>query len=128
MKRISLLFVLVLLGGMLAACEATPAQQPSQTSGPANQPAAEATPIPQPAAGQSTMKGQLVSKASGKPLTQTLVRLADFYRGGTAEQGSYLLDDAHSPGTTTDDSGTFAGVMPKARIRPLSRSRSTWRL
>jgi hypothetical protein len=107
MKRISLLFVIILLGGMLAACQATPAQQPSAITGAANQPAAGATPIPQPAAGQSTMRGQLVSKVSGKPLMQTVVRLADFYHGGTPEQGSYLLDDAHSPTTMTDDSGTF---------------------
>jgi hypothetical protein len=110
MNRIFVLLTIIILGGMLAACEGTPPQQvstpPANLPG-ASTPAAANPTIPQPSAGQSTFTGQLVSTASGKPLAQTLVRLALFYHGGTADQGSYLLDETNSPGTTTDDSGTF---------------------
>jgi predicted extracellular nuclease len=117
MKRLWLLIIYALLGAALAACSPTPAQPPAGSAtaaaGP-NAAAAAATAIPPPQAGQATVTGRLVSTSSGKPLAQTVVRMATYYKGGSAEQGSYVLDDANSPGATTDDNGAFVFAGLKA--------------
>jgi hypothetical protein len=117
MKRFRLLISYAVLGAALAACSATPAQPPAGSATAAAQPntaAGPATAIPPPQAGQATVTGQLVSTSTGKPLAQTLVRLANYYKGGSADQGSYLLDEVNSPGTTTDDNGAFVFAGLKA--------------
>ena len=113
MKRIRLLIIFALLGLALAACSPAPAQPPAGAATAQPQAAAApATAVPPPQSGQATFTGRLVSTSTGKPVAQTLVRLANYYKGGSADQGSYLLDEVNSPGTTTDDNGgfVFAGL------------------
>lgn len=72
--------------------------------------------IPTPAAGKSVFTGQFLSDATGKPLANTSVRLAEVYRQG--ERGAYVLDAAFSPGAITDANGFYviADLEPKEYV------------
>ncbi|MBN1147483.1 MAG: hypothetical protein JXA78_09515 [Anaerolineales bacterium] len=66
---------------------------------------AEVTPPSLPEDGLATVIGQVLDKETGKPLANTIMRLAEVYRDG--DRGAYVLDMAFSPGTRTDDKGYF---------------------
>lgn len=114
--RIRKVFGLLLLLSILAACQRAnpttsplesplaPQQSPIQTSTPA--PVILATPG-QPEDDQATMYGQVIRAGAGTdaPIPGVAVRLAEVYREG--DSGAFVLDDAFSPATLTDDNGWF---------------------
>ncbi|MEN4011825.1 MAG: hypothetical protein ROW48_07310 [Bellilinea sp.] len=66
--------------------------------------------VPTPEQGKSNLTGRIMT-VQGKPLTETVVRLAEVYRDGeNTERGAYLLDTAFSPGTITDNRGFFVFI------------------
>lgn len=67
--------------------------------------APDVTPPASPMKGQSTMVGRVLSRDTGEPLTNEVIRLAEVFRQG--EKGAYVLDVAFSPGARTDDKGYF---------------------
>lgn len=62
--------------------------------------------IPQPEPGMASVTGRVLSKKNGSPFTGTIVRLAEVVREEGSE-GLYILDQAFSPGTKTDNKGVF---------------------
>ncbi len=62
--------------------------------------------IPQPEPGMASVTGRVLSKKNGSPFTGTIVRLAEVVREEGSE-GLYILDQAFSPGTKTNDNGLF---------------------
>jgi hypothetical protein len=81
----------------VAATTASPLQ-PTAT------PVTSPTPPP-PEEGRATVVGTVVSRSEGTPLTGVAVRLAEVHRQG--DEGAFVLDDAFSPGGTTDELGRF---------------------
>ncbi len=61
--------------------------------------------IPTPSSGKATIFGTVTHQNSGKPFTNTTIRLAEVY--GQGENQSFVLDGAHSPGGMTDANGKF---------------------
>lgn len=69
---------------------------------------AEATPTVSP--GRSAVTGHLISQATGEPLGNVVIRLAEVYypEGSTSkEDGAYALDNAFSPSAMTNQEGYF---------------------
>jgi hypothetical protein len=66
---------------------------------------ATATPPPQPQAGRATVIGRVISRSTGVPIVDVAVRLAEVHRQG--DGGAFVLEDAFSPGNTTDEYGRF---------------------
>jgi hypothetical protein len=62
-------------------------------------------PLLNPDEGKSTIHGLLLS-TTNEPQTGTTVRLAEVYRGDS-EIGAFVLDEAHSPSTISEDDGQF---------------------
>ena len=54
----------------------------------------------------ATVTGQVMHE-QGYPMANTIVRLADVARGVEGRGGAFILDLARSPGTTTDQNGSF---------------------
>jgi hypothetical protein len=69
--------------------------------------------IPTPQAGKVTVTGRIFSKKTGKPLDNTVVRLAEIVRQNG--QAAFVLDEAFSPGNYSDAQGYFvmASIDPK---------------
>ena len=69
-----------------------------------------------PQEGKATVAGVVISREDGKPLADTGVRLAEVYR--QEGEGAFVLDDALSPGATTDQNGRFVieNVDPKEYV------------
>jgi hypothetical protein len=61
--------------------------------------------IPSIVKGKSGISGRIISKKTGEPLKNLLIRLADVYRRGA--EGAFVLDDAQSPGGYSDKQGRF---------------------
>ena len=99
-------FALIMILVLLAACQAQPAVT-------VNTPTAEqnAAALPTALPGKSTLTGKIFDK-NGNPLAETPLRLATIYRQG--DQGAFLIEAAHSPGTISEADGsfTFADVPP----------------
>lgn len=100
-KYIWILSGLFLLA-LLAACGVNPAPETTQ------QAAAAATqePVAAPDPDKTTVIGQVVSKTTGEPKVNTIVRLAEIVRQGG--EAAFILDVGFSPGTITDENGYFA--------------------
>jgi hypothetical protein len=90
MKKFYLKFALVILL-FLIGCE-TPATSPVEQ-------------IPSPEPGKSTVLGTLVTPEQ-TPLNDVVVRLAEVYRFGD-EQGTFILDEAQSPSTISQEDGQY---------------------
>ena len=97
MKNRRWLFVLILVAGLLGACSGGTAGKSA---------------IPTPDSGNTNVIGKVVSKQDGKPVVNTIIRLAEVYRQG--DQGAYLLDEAFSPGAYSNDQGEFQILNIKA--------------
>ena len=63
------------------------------------------TPPVSPQKGMATVIGRVVSEGDNKPITDTIVRMAEVVRQGG--EGAYVLDIAQSPGTRSDQNGYF---------------------
>lgn len=63
------------------------------------------TPPAAPEQGMTTVTGRVVSNESGKPKTDTIIRLAGVVRQG--DEGAFVLDVAFSPGALSDENGNF---------------------
>lgn len=76
--------------------------------------------VPPPDAAAASVTGVVIRDATGEPVKEVPVRLAEVYRedpnaGAVSEDGgAFVLDDAHSPYAETDANGqfTFANVPP----------------
>ncbi len=88
-------FILCALFFLLAGCS-----QPG--------PAPIGTSVSTPKSGKSGLVGQVVSKTNQAPIMRTIVRLATVYHDKKTNQAVFALDLARSPGTYTDDKGSFA--------------------
>lgn len=53
------------------------------------------------------MVGQVISNQTGKPLADTVVRLAKVFWNEDHSEGAYVLEGATSPGDDTDEMGIF---------------------
>ena len=84
--KLSLIILLFLLG-----CE-TPATSPVEQ-------------IPSPEPGKSTVHGSLITPEQ-TALSDVVVRLAEVYRFGD-EQGTFILDEAQSPSTISQEDGQY---------------------
>ena len=62
--------------------------------------------ISTPTADKAIITGRLINATDGKPMSGILVRLAEVYRNDAGE-GSYVLDQALSPGTESDENGYY---------------------
>lgn len=73
------------------------------------------TPLPQPQESKATITGRIVSE-EGYPISDVTIRIAEVYR--QEEEGAFVLDDAFSPGSTTDRYGFFAieNIEPKEYV------------
>ena len=60
---------------------------------------------PSAVSAKSGIQGWIKSRDTAQPVKNILVRLAEVYRRGTS--GAYILDDANSPGTFTNEEGEF---------------------
>lgn len=89
MQHMWVVLVVVLLVGGLTAC-----------SGPAVD-----FPKPTPEPGTGSVVGRIVSRESGEPLANTIIRAGKV----TRETGVplYVIDGAHSPGDISDEEGIF---------------------
>ena len=63
------------------------------------------TPPANPEEGKATVIGHVLSKDTGRPMANEIVRLAEVFREG--DKGTFVFDIAFSPGTRTDKSGYF---------------------
>lgn len=90
--------ILILIGIMIVACT---------NQNVSNQELLPYSPVtaPMPQSGKATVIGQIISKKTGQPLINTIVRLPEVYREG--EQVAFALDGAQSPGAITDQQGKF---------------------
>lgn len=92
-----------------AAAPVSPLAQPQSPLSPAAAPAEPPTPTNK--AGTGAIVGRLLSKATGQPLNQAIVRLADVVCPSTVKDKHKecisALDTAQSPGTFTDANGYF---------------------
>jgi hypothetical protein len=98
--------VLLLMGAwallVMASCGNLQQRSSSQEAG-----------IPTPDAGNVTITGQVISSSTGKPIGNTILRLAEVVRFGG--EAAFILDETHGPATRTDESGRFAFVNVPAR-------------
>lgn len=62
--------------------------------------------LSQPEQGMASVTGRVLSEKTDQPFTDTIVRLAEVVRQEDSE-GLYVLDQAFSPGTKTNDQGVF---------------------
>jgi hypothetical protein len=66
--------------------------------------------LPRPKSGKSVVFGRILSIKSGKPLSNVIVRMAEVYYQNDAKKsdnGIYVLDNAFSPYTVTNNNGVF---------------------
>jgi hypothetical protein len=79
--------------------------------------AATTTPevVPTPEPGQVTVTGRLVDTNTHQPFTNMIVRLAKIIHIDPNDDGTWLIDDATSPGDYTDDQGTF--IIPNVPVQ-----------
>ena len=70
-------------------------------------PAAPVTPPAPPQQDLATLTGRLVDKETGAPRADTIVRLAEVYRGEDGKGGNFILNMYSSPGALTDANGYF---------------------
>lgn len=61
--------------------------------------------IPMPEFGKATIHGRLISKLSGQPMGNTIVRIGEVFRQGN--EGIFLMDEGRSPGARTNADGYF---------------------
>lgn len=102
MKRyISIFFWLCCLAAF-AACGPAPVATPDG-----------ATPLPTAEPGNTTITGRIISSSTGKPVGDTVLRLAEVYHVG--DESAYVLDGARSPATVTDTEGRFVFANVPAR-------------
>ena len=105
--------VLLLIGTwalfVMASCGNLQQRSPSQEAG-----------IPTPDAGNVTITGQVISSSTGKPIGNTILRLAEVVRFGG--EAAFILNETHGPATRTDESGrfTFANVPAREYVLFLS--------
>lgn len=92
-RKMIILTVLILL---LSACQAAPA---ATTEAP---PATEALALQGEFGG---VTGVIISDITNEPIEGIIVRLAEVFRQG--DQSAYVLDQAFSPGATTQADGSF---------------------
>ena len=104
-----LLPILILLPALfLAACSLTSSATEALKVTPPNPTETEApaiTPPSPPEKDKATVIGQVWIRIPSKPLSNTLVKLAEVY--GEGQDGAYVLDAYFSPGATTDADGYF---------------------
>lgn len=81
---------------------------------------------PQPQGGKATLFGRVVSRREGTPISGVAVRLAEVYR--QEGEGVFVLDDAFSPGSTTDEYGRFIieNVEPKEYVIVVGDARTQY--
>jgi hypothetical protein len=61
-----------------------------------------------PETGKATVVGRVMAQSTGRPMVDTVIRLAEVYREEAGkEEGAYVLDGAFSPGAITDAEGYF---------------------
>jgi len=68
---------------------------------------ATSQPVPTPEAGNTTIIGTLVDSNTQQPYVNMVVRLADVIHIEPGDAGSWVIDDATSPGDYTDEQGFF---------------------
>jgi hypothetical protein len=90
-------YLLIFTVVILAAIFLTGCQKLFKSKGPT---------IATPTADRAVITGRLINVTSGKPMSGVLVRLAEVYRNDAGE-GSYVLDQALSPGTESDEDGYY---------------------
>lgn len=74
--------------------------------------------IAPPEQGLATIIGRLISAETGKPLTNTVVRLAEVYytdENSSPANGIYVLDNAFDPSSITNEDGFFVFTNIEAR-------------
>jgi hypothetical protein len=108
-RRLSagLITLCLVLLGVLAACTSP---GPQSTTGEAPSTVSETvTPelVPTPEPGLVTVTGQLVDTASRQPYSNIVVRLAEIIHIEPNDSGTWMIDDASSPGDYTDPQGNF---------------------
>ncbi|MGB0383968.1 MAG: hypothetical protein ACPGWR_04010 [Ardenticatenaceae bacterium] len=119
LKTQALLLLILLLSLVLTACsnhdvdpqtdKNTPIPLESTATSTAEPPEevinvlAEATPVPSKAA----MTGKILSLIDGKPMSNTVVRLARVFWNEEQSDGAYVLAGASSPSSVTNEHGFF---------------------
>lgn len=93
-KRISIL-ILLILALLVSACQAAPAATE----------VAEVTEQPSLEGDFGGVEGVIISNITNEPIEGIIVRLAEVVRQG--DQSAYVLDQAFSPGATTQATGGF---------------------
>jgi hypothetical protein len=103
MSRFQFVVMVLLVSSLLIGCTSPAVPSPNAT---------DIRPEPDKAA----VVGRLTSEKDGQPVANAVVRLAEVYREGDA--GAYVLDDALSPGTKSEETGDFAfqSVEPKEYV------------
>ncbi|MCC7359645.1 MAG: hypothetical protein IT317_09220 [Anaerolineales bacterium] len=99
-RRIAWLAGLVVAGVFaLAACATVTATPSTATATP--------EPIPTPEPGLVTVAGRLVNTATQAPYANQVIRLAEVIHIDPGDSGTWMIDDATSPGDYTNDQGYF---------------------
>jgi hypothetical protein len=122
MKKI-LIFLIMIIGAILSACESNPTitkNDIESTQDPNN--------ISEPEAGKSIIYGKLISE-SKSPQKGVVVRLAKVY-GEENKGGAYVLDDANSPKTISDENGDyfFLNILPGEYVLFVGKLDSSYKL
>jgi hypothetical protein len=68
---------------------------------------ATSQPVPTPEPGNTTITGSLVDTNTRQPYANMVVRLAEVIHIEPGDAGSWVIDDATSPGDYTDQQGKF---------------------
>jgi len=112
------LIAFLVLGLMvLAACTAPSPTPTAATDTASTTEPLTATPevVPTPQAGLVTVTGRLVDSTSKLPYTNMVVRLAEVIHIEPNDPGTWMIDDATSPGDYTDDQGIF--IIPNVPVK-----------
>ena len=64
-------------------------------------------PVPTPEPGQVTVIGRLVNTTTKEPYVNRIVRVAEVIHIDPGDGGTWMIDDATSPGDYTNDAGYF---------------------
>ena len=101
MKKLTTLLWIILLGAILSACSGLTGNNPK---------------APAPESGKANVVGRVLDEATGEPLGQVMVRLAEVYRRPEdPDNGAFLIDERSSPFAYTDAEGYFVLVNVKPR-------------
>jgi hypothetical protein len=109
MSKISLVILMIaLLTFELLSCS----NRPQGGLTPSPEPQRELPASPEP--GKASVIGRVISINTSQPYFEAIIRLAEVFRNELGE-GSYVLDAANSPFTTTDKNGyfIFQNIPPK---------------